>query len=546
MACCFPSADTEPSTFQGVTTWAWVEGAAALSTPMSLQLASTLRIALCNRCCCNSGGDSLYCGWCRLFCGHLPARDGGGREQELLRVRSVDACKHLHSRPRAMEWTSDSNSALTLSLVRAAADQASLADDENYTFHPRFTYPIYGDDEKIYGYEGLVIDAPQIRVGLSRTVPQHQVLQEARVFDGRRRRGHPGQVHSPRRVSTVSALFQTTPVASDYYQDEIPFLQRVEADAKGFRPPGEVVYTYTRLALGKEKESAPLGLASEDAITYEVFHATWESPGFRELHRRMQLFILLYIEAGSYIDETEETWEFVLLYEKRKRRDTPDVATYHFVGYSALYPFYCFPDRTRLRLSQFVILPPYQRAGHGSELYNAIYQNILTRPRIAELTVEDPAEAFEDLRDKNDLLMLLGHQRFMEEAIGAASHGGGRAGGVGKGGRSGRGGASGSAAAAKGKMGPPADKAWVEKWRSDLKMAQRQFQRLIEMLILLRLDPTDELGMRAYRLQVKERLYRFNFEVLAQLDKQERLDKLEQTFQGVRDDYLRILALLSH
>lgn len=41
--------------------------------------------------------------------------------------------------------------------------------------------------------------------------------------------------------------------------------------------------------------------------------STWATPGFREYHRRMQLFILLYIEAGSYIREDEETWEFVVL-----------------------------------------------------------------------------------------------------------------------------------------------------------------------------------------------------------------------------------------
>jgi histone acetyltransferase 1 len=84
------------------------------------------------------------------------------------------------------------------------------------------------------------------------------------------------------------------------------------------------------------------------------------------------------------------------------------------------------------------------------------------------------------------------------------------------------------------------------------------------MLILLRLDPADHRAVRAYRLQVKERLYRFNFvriyvplyilfclslnggiqEVLAQLDKQERLQKLEETFQSVREDYLRILAMI--
>ena len=88
----------------------------------------------------------------------------------------------------------------------------------------------------------------------------------------------------------------------------------------------------------------------------------------------MQIFILLYIEAGSYINEAEDAWEFVVLcvfhsfpalpphvcpvpngsdkirYEKRKRRTTPVTESYHFVGYSSLHPFYCFPDKVRLRL----------------------------------------------------------------------------------------------------------------------------------------------------------------------------------------------------
>lgn len=37
-------------------------------------------------------------------------------------------------------------------------------------------------------------------------------------------------------------------------------------------------------------------------------------------------------------------------YEKRKRRSDPSIATYHFVGYSSLYPFYCFPERVRMRI----------------------------------------------------------------------------------------------------------------------------------------------------------------------------------------------------
>lgn len=64
---------------------------------------------------------------------------------------------------------------------------------------------------------------------------------------------------------------------------------------------------------------------------------------------------------------------------------------------------------------------------------------------------------------------------------------------------------------AAGKLGPPVDRAWAERWRVQLKMAGRQFSRLVEMLQLLRIDAADVRAMRAYRLQVKERLYRFNF-----------------------------------
>ena len=41
--------------------------------------------------------------------------------------------------------------------------------------------------------------------------------------------------------------------------------------------------------------------------------ATWSTPGFLEFHRRMQLFILLLIEGGSYLQEDEDKWEFILL-----------------------------------------------------------------------------------------------------------------------------------------------------------------------------------------------------------------------------------------
>ncbi|KAJ2917657.1 hypothetical protein MD484_g2817, partial [Candolleomyces efflorescens] len=434
------------------------------------------------------------------------------------------------------DWTASSNDALTLSMVRAKEDKETLAEGESYqNFHPAFTYPIYGEDETIYGYKDLAIDLRYASGSLAQylSVSHAEKLAASTTDDPQ---------------STLSEY-----IPEDYYTDEAKFLQRVEEDATSFRPSGQLIHSYTRLspsAKGKKGKGNAntqiLEAGSVDVVEYEVYHANWDTPGFREYHRRMQLFILLFIEGGSYIQEEESTWEFVILFEKRKRRTPPHLATYHFVGYSSLYPFYCFPEKTRLRLSQFVILPPYQRGGHGSELYRSIYQYVLSQPNIAELTVEDPAEAFEDLRDKNDLTMLLNHEQFMQEAFGEpVSYGGGRVGGVGKAGRSGRGAQEKAHAGAKGKIVPPSDKTWIEKWRKDLKIAGRQFQRLVEMLILFKMDISDVRTMRAYRLQVKERLYRFNFEVLAQMEKDERHEKLEETFQSVKEDYHRILALVS-
>lgn len=128
----------------------------------------------------------------------------------------------------------------------------------------------------------------------------------------------------------------------------------------------------------------------------------------------MQLFIILYIEGGSYIDE-DNAWEFVCLYvlafealipshttdllsryEKRRRpttkpdeasssEDKPSEFTYHFVGYSSLYPFYCFPEKVRMRLSQFVILPPWQAKGHGGTLIHPVIPtHALTRQRYCQ------------------------------------------------------------------------------------------------------------------------------------------------------------------
>jgi histone acetyltransferase 1 len=43
-------------------------------------------------------------------------------------------------------------------------------------------------------------------------------------------------------------------------------------------------------------------------------------------------------------------------------------------------------------------------------------------------------------------------------------------------------------------------------------------------------------------VQAKERLYRFNYEVLSQVEPEERKQKLQETYANVEEDYKRLLT----
>lgn len=109
-------------------------------------------------------------------------------------------------------------------------------------------------------------------------------------------------------------------------------------------------------------------LPQTDANIYPIVHRGWK------LHRRRQrlgVYGSVSLIPRSCLFHTLR----ISRYQKRRRAATkPDsenapTYTYHFVGYSSLYPFYCFPSRVRMRLSQFVILSPWQQKGHGCTSY---------------------------------------------------------------------------------------------------------------------------------------------------------------------------------
>lgn len=387
-------------------------------------------------------------------------------------------------------WTSNSTASMAIRLVGApyGADAP---------FHPSFTYPIYGEAETIYGYQGLSIN---LDVASGSLVPlvdiKYRTKNEATTaqlddVEGKLAPFLPSEYISATSTSSAKADFDAALVKS-----------------KSFTPLGEKVHSYTRKKVNKGKgKSGPSSAANSvlseddpDARVFEVYRSTWETPGFREYHRRMQLFALLFIEGASYIQEEETNWEFFTLYEKTGEG-------WHFMGYTSLYKFWCWPDSSRIRLSQFVILPPYQKQGHGGALYTTVYDAIRQRSTVSELTVEDPSEDFDRLRDGNDLRRLLSPGGFVETAKAA------------------------------GKLHAPLDKDWIEQQRLDHKLAPRQWSRVLEMVQLMNVDASNEEQVKAYRLQVKARIYKQNKDILMQLDKSQQRAKLQETYEGVIEEY---------
>lgn len=428
--------------------------------------------------------------------------------------------------------STDANEAVKVHIIQPGSEMIASI----HEFHPKFTYPIFGEEERIFGYKGLEID---LKFAAHDLRPNVIVSYDKRF----------STVGNTSAFDINRALKEFLP--AEAFVKDADYQRTIKEDqtAQSFTPPGGLISTYTR-----------------KGRTFEIWAGSLLDPAVRKIVDRMQVFISLFIEAGTPIntkdfDWTLDRWRIFFVYEKLTP-PKPSASPYSFVGYSTTYRFFTmkptpiplFTDVTkqgsiapntlpsRVRVSQFLVLPPYQQLGHGSAMYQAIYAEIIADSTVFELSVEDPSEEFDKLRDMNDWKVLEPEFRKAEIKINVVVD------------------------TLRLRRMPTAkllNLDVIKDIRARSKIATRQFARQLEMYLLSLVpfshrargganmttlmirkskaaDPNDK-AYYWWRLILKQRIFKKNRTLLQQMDLEERIPKVDESARGQEDEYEGLL-----
>lgn len=83
-------------------------------------------------------------------------------------------------------------------------------------------------------------------------------------------------------------------------------------------------------------------------------------------------------------------------YEKYTTSDGKPM--YASVGYTTVYLYYAYPQHNRPRISQMLVLPPFQGIGIGAKLVELVYKRF-NKDSVIDITVEDPSDDFRRVRN---------------------------------------------------------------------------------------------------------------------------------------------------
>lgn len=162
------------------------------------------------------------------------------------------------------------------------------------------------------------------------------------------------------------------------------------------QPIGKVLKTYARAAIrGEDDDEFILTLAdSQQAADY---------------HSMVQNLAIFFIESADGVNLHQSNaggyWKVMYLFQKHGTR------RYSLCGFLTLFHFHSpFRKPTAgiiMRICQALLLPPYQRQGHGKVMLRAVHEIAMQSEQIVEINVEDPAPGFVALRNRVDYELLV-------------------------------------------------------------------------------------------------------------------------------------------
>lgn len=104
-----------------------------------------------------------------------------------------------------------------------------------------------------------------------------------------------------------------------------------------------------------------------------------------------------------------------LSYEKYKNENGEEL--FATVGYTTIYEYYAYPQNIRPRISQMLILPPFQKLGIGTKMVENIYTYYHSQKNVIDITVEDPSDDFQRMRNFVDSRLCMKLKSFQKEEI---------------------------------------------------------------------------------------------------------------------------------
>lgn len=192
-----------------------------------------------------------------------------------------------------------------------------------------------------------------------------------------------------------------------YYTNLDEYKKVIKARSAAFKPFGTKV---------DEFEVNP----GASARTFEVYVSDITDQEFLKFHSRLESFSFWFIDAFSRV-EHDPLWLFFIVYEKYSNNNNE--VRYATAGYFTVYQYYSYPEFIRPRISQILVLPPFQKLGIASRLiehvsnrastspsstsnppspFQTTYNYFVTKKNVADITYEEPTDIVQHIRSVVD------------------------------------------------------------------------------------------------------------------------------------------------